>query len=135
MEGGGLRVATTSAEFARRAVEHGPAHAFASVLADDAVFLAPNHPTLYGADDIVTYLDGAPGLRMTWTTADAEVARSCDIGYTFGAWTAGGEDADGNPVVAQGKYLATWRHVRDIGWRLTVYIQNLDAPDVPAEGV
>lgn len=121
-----MRLLAADAAFARTAFEHGPAAAFASVLAPDAVFLSANYPTLYGIDDVLTFLGGAEALRMSWVPADAEVAQSCELGYTFGAWTAAGQDADGNPIDLAGKYLGVWRHVADAGWRLTVYMQNSD---------
>lgn len=128
-DGSRMQLAALNAEFARVAVQRGPAEAFRRVLADDAVFLAANYPALYGPDDIVAFLDGAPGVRMSWTTADAEVASGCDVGYTFGAWNASGADTDGNPVALAGKYAAVWRRPPDGAWRLAVYIQNTDPAD------
>lgn len=129
IDGARMRLLAADAAFARAAFERGPAAAFAEVLADHSVFLAGNYATLYGIDDIVTFFSGSEGVRMSWTPADGEVARSCELGYTFGAWRAGGEDVDGNPLDLRGKYLGVWRHAPDTGWRLAVYMHNSDPPD------
>lgn len=121
-----MRLLAADAAFSRTAFERGPAAAFGEVLDADSVFLASNYGTLYGVDDVVTFLGGDEALRMSWIPADAEVARGCDIGYTFGAWSAGGADADGNPLDLSGKYLAVWRYQDEGGWRLAVYMQNSD---------
>lgn len=122
-----MRLLAADAAFSRIAFERGPAAAFGDVLDADSVFLAANYGTLYGVDDVVTFLGGDEALRMSWIPADAEVARGCDVGYTFGAWSATGTDADDNPLDMSGKYLAVWRFREDAGWRLAVYMQNGDA--------
>lgn len=126
VESARMQLLATDVEFARHASERDIGEAFAAVLAPDAVFLPMNHPALYGPDDIVEFFSDTGGLRLGWTPADAEVARGCDIGYTFGAWRAQGEDADGNRLDFHGKYLGAWRHDAERGWRLAVYMQNAD---------
>lgn len=119
-----MRLLATDVEFARVAYEQGLPAAFTAFLADDAVYLPMNYPALYGAGDAARFVTGNDGVRVAWTPADAEVARSCDIGYTFGSWHAQGTDPDGAALDAEGKYLGMWRFDADAGWRVAVYMQN-----------
>lgn len=127
-----MRLLATDVEFSRHASEAGLAPAFETVLMPEAVFLPMNSHALYGPDDIIAFFAGNPDVRMRWTPADAEVGGRCDIGYTYGAWSAQVNDGDGGTQDFSGKYLGTWRLQPERGWRLAVYMQNAD-PILPPE--
>lgn len=119
-----MRLLATDVEFARVAYEQGLSDAFSAFLADDAVYLPMNYPALYGHANAARFVAGSDGVRVAWTPANAEVARGCDIGYTFGSWHAQGTDADGKALDAEGKYLGMWRFDAEAGWKVVVYMQN-----------
>lgn len=127
-----MRLLATDVEFSRQASEVDLTTAFAAVLAPDAVFLPMNDLALYGPDDIIDFFTGHGQVRMHWTPANAEVGLRCDIGYTYGAWSAEVAGDDGEPLDYSGKYLGTWRRDAERGWRLAVYMQNAD-PVTPGE--
>lgn len=129
-----MRLLATDVEFARVAHEQGLPEAFGSFMSEDAVYLPMNYPALYGPVDAAQFVAGSEGIKVAWTPADAEVARSCDVGYTFGTWHAQGADLDGNPLDARGKYLGVWRHTAETGWKVTVYMQNRSARDDESTG-
>lgn len=119
-----MRLLATDVEFARVAHEQGLPAAFSAFLADDAVYLPMNFPAIYGTGDAAGFVAGNDGIRVAWTPADADVAQSCDIGYTFGSWHAQGTDADGAALDVRGKYLGVWRLEAETGWKVVVYMQN-----------
>ncbi len=60
-------------------------------------------------------------LRYAWTPLKADIAQTGDLGYTYGSFTATGEDANTPPQ--KGYYLRVWR--RDgRGWSIVADVSN-----------
>lgn len=120
-----MALLASDVEASRIAREQGMASVIEVYFEDDAVFLPMNWPTLYGREDIGLFFSGTERITLSWTPADAEVSLSCDMGYSYGAWTAFGDDPDGNAFDLRGKYFAMWRP-HEGGWRVGFYMQNAD---------
>ena len=98
----------------------GLAPSLAAVAAPDVRLLRPGRAPAVGRDSLAALLT-APAGSMSWRTLDARVARSGDLGMTYGAYDA----RDGAGAVTEtGHYVRIWAREPD-GWRVLV---DLAAP-------
>ncbi|MFQ5720504.1 MAG: YybH family protein [Acidobacteriota bacterium] len=111
----------------------GDAAGLAALYAADAVRLPPAGEPVVGRDAI----------RVEWQqlfatfTAISDtgrssfvVARSEDVAYEIGAYRFSASQADGTPIVREGRYVTTFRRFA-AGWRITAEIWQ---PEPPAGG-
>ena len=106
-------------------------NAFVSFVAQGAHFLAPEGPAAVGKESIrqtIGPMFSAPGLVLKWKASDANVSASGDLGYTIGTFTLSMDDADGNPVSREGKYVTIWRKQEDGSWKVEVDAPNFNSP-------
>ena len=102
--------------------------------ADNAVMLEPGSPiktTKAAIREMWSSLLNTPGMSASWHTTQAEVSRSGDMGYTFGAVTITANGADGKPVTTRAKYVTVWKKMADGSWKAVVDTYNEDAPPPP----
>lgn len=100
---------------------------------DDASLLPPNAPIITGKEAIrafVSKLISTPGWAASWQTTKVEVARSGDLAYSYGTQETTVDDAEGNPVTDQQKWVAVWKKQPDGSWKCAVLILNSDGPPV-----
>jgi ketosteroid isomerase-like protein len=98
------------------AKEKGAAAAYAAVLCDDARLLRDGVPPIAGKEAVRTAL--AKGEQpQTWEAVGGAVARSGDLGYTYGVVLNAASGGAGAPVKAA-NYLRVWRQVADGSWKL-----------------
>jgi ketosteroid isomerase-like protein len=118
---------------ARASMEQGSAAAFDAVISDDAVLLPANADPVQGREPIRTRLKGLGAEVLDWIPRRAEVSRSLDLGWTWGEWQLY-DSATTKHLLAQGKYLRTWKRGGDGRWRLVADIGNQppEAPPPPA---
>lgn len=69
--------------------------------------------------------EGQP--RLTWRPGFASVARSLDLGYTWGRWTLSASDSDS--ILAGGHYVTVWKKDDAGTWKVAVDIGNADEND------
>ncbi|MEE8256657.1 MAG: DUF4440 domain-containing protein, partial [Acidobacteriota bacterium] len=102
---------------------------------DDALLLLPNAPLVTGKEAIravVSDLLLNRGDKGSWETTKVEVARSGDLAYSYGPQETTVNDAEGNPVSDQQKWVAVWKKQPDGSWKCAVLILNSDGPS-PSE--
>jgi ketosteroid isomerase-like protein len=102
-----------------------------SVLADDAAFFGNGMPRIVGKAAIRqawTDMSKAPGFSIGWVPEGAVVAKSGDLGYTFGSNQFTLNDAKGAQVTTKGKYVTIWRKQADGSWKVIMDTGNDDAP-------
>lgn len=124
----------TDREWARLAAENRNADSIASYWTDDARVVLPGEPVLAGKAAIRAMVAGTmkiPGFRVTWTPDSAAVARSGDLGYTYGANEFTVPDSTGRLVTTRGRYLTVWRRGADGRWRC---VQDYSNPAPAAAG-
>ncbi len=98
---------------------------------DDASLLPPNAPIVTGKEAIrafVSKLISTPGWAASWQTTKIEVSRSGDLAYSYGTQKTTVDDAEGNPVTDQQKWVAVWKKQPDGSWKCAVLILNSDGP-------
>ena len=103
-------------------------------VADDGVFMPDGTDPVRGKDAIRAFYTPAfarPGYSLTWRPTDADVARSGDLGYTFGVYESRRTDRDGKRVTSHGKYVTIWKKQPDGSWKAVIDIGNSGPPVSP----
>jgi ketosteroid isomerase-like protein len=114
----------TDIEFSRTSVEKGAAEAFYLYLADDAVQLPAGLPPIVGREKIRESMSGSSKAVLKWEPLKAEVAKSGDLGYTWGNYEISWQGEDGKTEKLYGKYLNIWKKQPDGTWKAIVDIGN-----------
>ena len=108
------------ARFAKDVRERGGA-AFADWFAQDGVALNNGQSPLFGLVAIRKSANWDPKVyQLTWTTTDAQMGPSGDMGYTWGHFEGHSKDAAGNPVTTSGRYITLWRKEKDGSWKVAL---------------
>jgi ketosteroid isomerase-like protein len=108
------------ARFARDVMLRGGA-AFADWFAQDGVALNNGQAPLIGLVAIAKSANWDPKIyQLTWTTTDAQMGPSGDMGYTWGHFEGRSKDAAGNPVTTSGRYITVWRKEKDGSWKVVL---------------
>jgi ketosteroid isomerase-like protein len=101
---------------------------------DDVAVLPPNESMAIGTEQARKSIGGLlalPGLNLKWTPSKTGVARSGDLGYSYGAYEMTFNDPKGNPVSDKGKYVEVWKKQPDGKWKCAVDTFNSDLPAAP----
>lgn len=121
---------TWSADYGSKDVDKIVSH-----YADDATLMMPDTPVIMGKDAIRTALSGLmadKNLALSFTTANAQVAKSGDIAYTQGTYSMTMTNPKTKkPVTEKGKYLTVYKKQSDGTWKAVEDINNADAPAAP----
>jgi ketosteroid isomerase-like protein len=108
------------ARFAKDVLQRGGA-AFAEWFAPDAVALNNGRSPILGLVAIAKSANWDPKVyQLSWTTTDAQMGPSGDMGYTWGHFEGRSKDAAGNPVTTSGRYITVWRKEKDGGWKVVL---------------
>ena len=110
-------------EFARTSVKKGPSAAFYLYLADNAMQLPEGSLPIYGKTAIYETMKG-DHYDLLWTPVKAEVARSGELGWTWGKYVVVVRNSDGTETKMYGKYLNIWRKQADGKWKVIVDTGN-----------
>lgn len=112
-------------DFAKAAAARG-AEGFLSFFAADAAILPKSGAPITGTDALGAAFRetwAQPGYSLRWTALKAELARSGEIGYTYGTYERK-RMVNGKPVTETGKYVTIWRRQRDGKWKVIVDMGN-----------
>lgn len=106
--------------FAQLAGEEGVPKAFLTFAAEDAVLMR-NNTIIKGKDSIkANFLKQAgawDNVQLTWEPIFVDVARSGDLGYTYGTFVYTSKDSIGNLVSSEGVFHTVWKRQQDGTWR------------------
>jgi len=110
------------AEFSSYSAKNGTSDAFINYIADNGVLLRPNHRPIVGKDSVTIIMNRkkAKAITMTWTPLYAEVAKSGDLGYTYGTYEATATDANGQKLSDSGTYVSIWEKDAEGNWKLAL---------------
>ena len=115
-------------DFAACSQAHGVAEAFRAFAAENALSLPMDGMPIHGREAIAQSVTGLPAGALTWQPVAADIARSGDLGYTWGTYELHARDDGGNPVTRHGKYVTVWKKQRDGSWKFVVDIGNSNPP-------
>ena len=119
----------TDIEFAQFSVNNGAAEAFNEYLTDDALQLPAGDNPVEGVKNIYNRMkDNQGNYVLDWSPKYAEVAKSGELGYTWGTYSLAYKDENGEEQKSYGKYLNIWKKQSDGKWKVAVDIGN-DSPD------
>lgn len=92
--------------FSDYSANHGIQKAFIEFSHDSVVKLKPNSLPVVGKQSLIDSFAGKSdsGLVLTWKPSDAVIAKSGELGFTYGIWTL---IAKGD--TAKGTYLSVWK--------------------------
>jgi len=112
----------TDVAFSQLSDEKGRNEAFIEYAGDDATFLRPNSLPVTGKDTVINLFKSHPdtGFILTWIPIRAEVARSGDLGFTYGTYNV---DVKGIGK-EEGSYCTIWKKDKDKKWKVALDIGN-----------
>jgi len=114
---------------AKFSVNNGAAEAFNEYLTDDALQLPAGNNPVQGVENIYNRMkDNQGNYVLDWSPQYAEVAKSDDMGYTWGTYSLVYKDENGEEQKSYGKYLNVWKKQTDGKWKVAVDIGN-DSPN------
>lgn len=118
----------TDREFAQASVDHGVVEAFKMYLTEDAIQLPQNSQPHFGKQAIAEAMSADAQMTLTWQPQKAEVAKSGDLGYTWGTYEVKVPNPDGGERTGYGKYLNIWKKQPDDSWKVVVDMGNQSPP-------
>jgi ketosteroid isomerase-like protein len=112
----------TDSLFSAFSAKNGSSEAFINYIADDGILLRPNHRPIVGKDSVTQLMNKKKkkNITMTWTPMYAEVARSGDMGFTYGIYTASVPGLLGKPQIEKGTYVSIWEKDSSGHWKLAL---------------
>jgi ketosteroid isomerase-like protein len=69
-----------------------------------------------------------PGFSISGEITKIELSRAGDLAYIVGTNEITVNDAEGNPVITPGKWVAVWKKQPDGSWKTVLDIWNSDGP-------
>ena len=109
----------TERAFSRASKEKGSNAAFREFIAEDGILFRPK--AVKGKEWLIAHPPPASDKRpwLHWEPSFAFMARSGDMGYTFGPWEYRSDIKDAEPV-AFGHFLTVWKKQSDGSWKFAV---------------
>jgi len=116
-------------EFAAASVEHGAADAFRMYLDDNATMFSEGRNPVRGRESIYEIMKAGDGAYvLEWTPLEAEVARSGELGWTWGEFVVKARGKDGRESLSWGKYVNVWKKNTAGEWKVVADIGNESPP-------
>ena len=110
-------IVETENAFSYLAGKEGITKAFLTYAADDAVLMRNNKLTI-GIDSIHTRLSRSPSTGiLTWAPDFVDVAKSGDLGYTYGKYIFTVTDSAGVANSSEGIFHTVWKRQQDGNWK------------------
>jgi hypothetical protein len=116
-------------EFSKMSEEKGMKAAFIEYLDSNGVLLRPNRLPIAGADAIDFLLEqNDSDYTMTWEPRDGFIAKSGDLGYTYGIYALRPSQKD---TIIYGTYVSIWKREKDGTWKYVLDTGNEGIGDNP----
>jgi ketosteroid isomerase-like protein len=99
--------------------------AWVSYFANDSKMFRAGGIITEGKDEIRTLMTpvfATPGFSLRWEPISGDIAKSGDLGYTYGISTAKTLDKDGKEQIHIGKYVTIWKKQSDGSWKAVLDI-------------
>lgn len=114
--------------FSRMSEEKGAAQAFFEFLAPEGVSLFEGELPMRGRDAIKVHLAAGQQGFFTWQPAAADVARSGDMGFTWGTAIFQGKGAEDKPRISHSKYVSVWKKQPGGRWKVVLFSTSSSPP-------
>lgn len=112
----------TDREFSKLSGIKGAAYAFSQYLTVDAIMLPQNKQPIMGIKSIYESMNNPDSKdRFTWEPKGGKIARSGELGYTWGIYTL----VLTNKKIIKGKYLNIWIKQKGGSWKVEVDMGNM----------
>jgi len=113
-------------ENSNRSVEVGSHKAFIEFAAEDVVLLKPNSYPIVGIDALKQNYIGKSDstYKLTWKPSFAKIAKSGELGYTYGVWNLEILVGENKGETAQGTYATVWEKNDNNEWRFVLDTGN-----------
>lgn len=100
--------------FSDYSVTHGLQKAFIEFADDSVVLLKPNRMPIVGKLNLIKSYEGKSdsGIVLAWNPAKAIIAKSGELGYTYGFWTLVAKSD-----TSRGTYLTVWKKDSKGNWK------------------
>lgn len=112
----------TDKDFATQSVENGMKNAYLEYIDSNGVLLRPNSLPIIDAeavDYIIALKD--TGYSISWSPSTAVVAKSGDLGYTYGTYEV---SVGNNEPSLFGNYVTIWKKQADGTWKFVLQSNN-----------
>ncbi len=112
----------TDRAFSKLSEERGMKHAFMQYVDSNGVLLRPNIMPLVGGEAI-NYISQSndTSFTMTWEPNGGTVAKSGELGYTYGLYSLKPKDKD---TIYYGTYVSIWKKQPDGKWKFVLETGN-----------
>ncbi len=112
--------------FSNLSVEKGRNFSFLNYCTDDAVLMRNNGYPLVGKEKIAERINSFPdtSYKLRWKPLFASVAKSADLGYSYGTYLLETKDNEGKPLTDEGTYCTIWRKQADGTWKWVLDVGN-----------
>ncbi|MBD0369446.1 MAG: DUF4440 domain-containing protein [Pyrinomonadaceae bacterium] len=120
LETGRNNILKLEREFSKASVEEGALKAYLSYMADDVRLLHEGKFPFVGKQSARSALEATTG-KLSWQPEKSDVARSIDLGYSYGTYDL--KSADGKQD-ENGYYVHIWKRQPDGKWKLLVEVLN-----------
>ena len=112
-------------DFSETSLKLGAAEAFNQYLTEDALELPSGKNAVQGRENIYDMMkENQDDYKLEWTPQYAEVAKSGELGYTWGTYILSYKDEKGEEQKSYGKYLNIWKKQTDGSWKVAVDMGN-----------
>jgi ketosteroid isomerase-like protein len=102
--------------------EKGMKSAFLEYMDPDGVLLRPGHYPIVGGN-AVSFLTGTvdTSFTLTWEPTDGKIAKSCDLGFTYGTYKLQPKTKD---TAVYGTYVSVWKKQENGEWKFVLDTGN-----------
>ena len=110
-------------DFSTLSQQQGMKKAFLSYMDSNAVMLSANHMPTAGNDLIKHYSElNDTNIILTWEPLNGSIAKSADLGYTYGVYTF--KLKSGDTTAHQGTYTTIWKKQSNGTWKFVLDTGN-----------
>jgi ketosteroid isomerase-like protein len=112
-------------QFSKESVENGSHSAFLRYIDDSCVLLRPNRYPVIGRDKIAAMFSNPDkSFVLSWEPKLADVAKSNDLGYTYGIFKIQMDSPEGSVVEKEGTYVTIWKKQKNGEWKFVLDTGN-----------
>ena len=117
-----LAIMETDKAFSKMSVDKGMKEAFIEYIDSNGVLLRPGRLPIVGASAIDFLIQqNDTSFTLSWEPHDGAIARSGDMGYTYGIWSLKPKLQD---TTLYGTYVSIWKKQHDGNWKFVLDTGN-----------